>query len=66
MEALRLRVQDLDLQARQLTVRSGKGTKPTWRQAGGGGAADGLGKDVPECGLGMGVAVGLPTIAPLA
>ncbi len=27
MEALRLRVQDLDLQARQLTVRSGKGDK---------------------------------------
>jgi integrase len=93
MEALRLRVQDVDIKARQLTVRSGKGDKdrvtvlpaslvepvqqhlqavrqihrPDLAAGGGeGDAADGTGKEVPECGSKMVLAVGVSPGSPLA
>lgn len=93
LEALRLRVKDLDFEKLQVTVRSGKGDKdrsddaaahpggppaaasdgrapaPSAGPRGGlgeSGVALCIGTEVPECGIRMGLAVGLPATRPLA
>jgi hypothetical protein len=75
MEALRLRVHDVDFQHRQITVRQGKGGKDrrtmlpatvgpcrgVWQ----GGAALRTGAEVSACPSGVGVAMGVPATPPL-